>query len=166
MPFTVLDDGGVTVRDIRAEVRRIQRVMPVSLVIVDYLQIVRPVREHQSREREVREISNALKQMGKDLGVVVLALAQLRRGADEKEIGLDALRESGAIEADADMVIFLHRERDAALTKVILAKNRRGPVGEAVALFDGPQGRFRPAPKAHVRGKRAEIQAGLLGEKL
>lgn len=140
MPFKILDDGGVTVRDIRAEVRRIQHIMPVSLAIVDYLQIVRPVKEHQSREREVREISNGLKQVAKELGVVVLALAQIRRGADEKEPALDALRESGAIEADADMVVFIHRDGPAA--KISLAKNRRGSIGEVRVRFNGAQGRF------------------------
>lgn len=145
LPLAISDDPGVTVRDIRAEARRMQGKMPLSLVIVDYLQIVRPVKPYSNREREVSEISQSLKAMAKDLGVVALALAQVKRGSDDdEEITLDAFRESGAIEQDADMVIFLSRKRQEPRESatISVAKNRRGPTGSFKVEWNGIQGRF------------------------
>ncbi len=120
--------GGLTIADLRAKARRLFYNEKIELVVIDYLQLMKAGIRTDSRQQEVAEISSGIKQLAKELNVPVLVLAQLNREI-EKTAGassrpkLSHLRESGAIEQDADIVAFLHRDRDEA--KVITPENRR-----------------------------------------
>ena len=125
--------------------------------MVDYLQLVLPSRRSDRREAEVAEISRTLKGLAKSLGIPVVALAQLSREATKRagwRPTLADLRESGALEADADLVIFVHREfafnRDAAPdgAELIIAKHRHGETGSVELAWAGATTSFRnrPAP--------------------
>ena len=118
--------------------RRIHRKSPLDLIIIDYLQLIEPASRNSPREQQVADITRRLKGLAKELAVPVIALAQLNRGVesrDDKRPRLSDLRESGAIEQDADMVIFLHRpdayeEGDRpGQAELIIAKHRSGPTG-------------------------------------
>ena len=147
------DDGFVlTPVELRSKCRKLKREQGLDLVVVDYLQLMHAPSERssQSREQEIATISRSLKALAKELGVPVLALSQLNR-AVEKRRGerpiLADLRESGAIEQDADIVIFLHRpesehedgstnfESDVQEVELILAKHRQGPTGILGLVF-------------------------------
>jgi replicative DNA helicase len=128
-----------------SEVRRVARKFKAGLVIVDYLQLMTPDERDKSREREVAEMSRAFKQMAMDLSVPVLLLAQLNRQAEtaKREPQLADLRESGAIEQDADIVMFLH-STDAeqgmsnAPVTVKVAKGRSSGTGRTKLKFEKP----------------------------
>jgi replicative DNA helicase len=128
----------------------------VDLIVVDYLQLMRGLNPEGKRldlrEREISEISSALKAVAKELNVPVLALAQLNRALESrqnKRPQLSDLRESGSIENDADIVMFIYREDlynpDAPknMADLIIAKQRNGPVGEVRVLFDPTRTRFQ-----------------------
>jgi replicative DNA helicase len=129
-----------------SEVRRVARKLKAGLVIVDYLQLMTPDARDKSREREVAEMSRAFKQMALDLSVPVLLLAQLNRRVEEggdRRPKLSDLRESGAIEQDADIVMFLHstsmeQRLSTAPVTVIVAKGRSSGTGEARLKFEKP----------------------------
>ncbi len=145
------DTPGTTVTEIRAKARRMLHNKEKAVVILDYLQLVSPPpgRRAESRAVEVSEMSRALKIMAKDLGIPVIALSQLSRAVESrtgKRPQLSDLRESGSIEQDADIVMFLDRssdEHEAArddrpdpgVTRVIVAKNRSGPIGDVDLIF-------------------------------
>jgi replicative DNA helicase len=140
-----IDDGGsLSVLDIRARCRRLlAREKKLDMIVIDYLQLMRGTKASQkgetSREREISEISRGLKQLAKELKVPIIALSQLNRGVEtrqDKRPGLSDLRESGAIEQDADIVCFIHREdyynkdtEDKGIAEIIIAKNRAGETG-------------------------------------
>lgn len=133
-PLFIDDRGGLTVTGIRGKARDLTREGPLGLVIVDYLQMVRPYDQRAPREQQVASISRGLKQLAKDLDVPVVALAQVGRRANETgRPAMHHLRESGAIEADADEILLLHRDdEDEELygqIEVIFAKNRHGSTG-------------------------------------
>lgn len=134
------DTPGITVPEIRAKVRRLKN---VDLVIIDYLQLMSGTKRTDNRVNEVSEITRTLKIMAKELDVPVIAMSQLRRPGDRSKDhrpGLSELRDSGSIEQDADIVIFLHREAynaaseggqvtedmDTSAAEIIVAKNRHG----------------------------------------
>jgi replicative DNA helicase len=135
------DSGGTTIFDIRAKCRRLKQTQKrLDLVIVDYLQLMQGTRRTQnansSREREVAEMSRGLKELAKELKVPIVALSQLNRATENqkgeiKRPTLANLRESGAIEQDADIVCFIHRpnEEDRSKVELIIAKNRAGEQG-------------------------------------
>jgi len=146
--FAVDDEGGMSLLDLsrRARVWFRRRKAPSGLLIVDYLQLVTvPERKGASRENEVSKVSAALKALAKRCNVPVLALCQLNRAAEQAgRPGLHHLRESGSIEQDADVVMFVHRDRTQqrdgtyALgndTELIVGKNRNGPVGTEKLTF-------------------------------
>ncbi len=138
-PIMIQDDPRTTALDVRSQVRLLQR-KGCGLVIVDYLQILKTVQAGETREREVNEITQQLKDTAKLLNVHVMALAQLNRGAEmggkARAPVLSDLRESGAIEQIADVVMFIHRPNkgewydNGEPCKWIIAKNRDGAVGE------------------------------------
>lgn len=147
LPLSIADAGGSTPAQIRAAATKFKakltRVgMPLGMIVVDYLQIVMPPRPDRNRDREIAAISGALKTMAKALGVVVVGLSQLNRsleGRQDKRPALSDLRESGAIEQDADTVILLHRpQKREAAAELIVAKQRNGPTGTTRTVWDGP----------------------------
>jgi replicative DNA helicase len=147
-PFEILDDGSLSVSDIRAHARQLSVAgPPVRLVVVDYLQLLRAESPTDSRTVDVSNMSRALKVLAREVGCPVIALSQLNRRVEEradKRPLLGDLRESGAIEADADEVWMLYRDElydedseDAGLIEVIVAKNRHGELGKVVLGWDG-----------------------------
>jgi replicative DNA helicase len=151
LPFTIFDGLPRTIAQIAAQARLQRRRSRLGLVIVDYLQLVTPDDRRANREAQVAEISRGLKALALSLEVPVVALAQLNRSVemrDEKRPRLSDLRESGAIEQDADMVIFLNRpalydaNADKAAATAIVAKHRNGQPGEVSLLWEGARMRF------------------------
>ena len=150
-PIYINDASGLTIYDIRVKARRMKVDKNIGLVIIDYLQLIRESgKNKQNREQQIAAISRSLKELAKELNIPVIALAQLSREvekrADKKPL-LSDLRESGAIEQDADMVLFLHRPEYYGFTVdeegnstekmayVIIGKHRNGPTGEVKLRF-------------------------------
>jgi replicative DNA helicase len=146
-PIWIDDTAGVTLMEIRAKVRRLASQLnvagelPLSLVVVDYLQLmVGQGARAENRQQEIAEISRGLKVLARDLDVPVLAIAQLSRAVEarhDKRPLLSDLRDSGAIEQDADVVMFLYRDEyynpesdDKGIAEVIVGKHRNGPTGK------------------------------------
>jgi replicative DNA helicase len=146
-PIWIDDTAGVTLMEMRAKVRRLasqlsaQGGQPLSLVVVDYLQLmIGQGSRNDNRQQEIAEISRGLKVLARDLDVPVLAIAQLSRAVEsrhDKRPMLSDLRDSGAIEQDADMVMFLYRDEyynpdsdDKGIAEVIVGKHRNGPTGK------------------------------------
>ncbi len=149
-----LDDSmAVTVSDISARARRLDREQSLSLLVVDYIQLIQGRQEVERREQQVADISRSLKLLAKDLDIPVIALSQLNRGPENrpnKRPQLADLRESGAIEQDADYVVFIYRDEvydedspDQGIAEVILAKQRNGPIGTVKLQFEKRWGRFQ-----------------------
>ena len=148
------DTSSISVADMKAKLRRVKN---LGLVIIDYLQLMQSTVRSDNRVQQVSEISRNLKIMAKDLGVPVICCAQLSRGPEsrtEKKPMLSDLRDSGAIEQDADIVMFLYRseyykdaegvtETDANTAEVIIAKNRHGSVGTVKMGWIGQFTKFR-----------------------
>ncbi len=137
-PLFIDDQAGRTVGQIAAIARRMKRKHKLGLLIIDYLQLIEPEDKRAPREQQIAQITRRLKGIAKDLGIPVIALSQLNRGLetrDNKRPRLADLRESGAIEQDADIVMFLHRPEvfdptdQPGLAEVIVAKHRSGPTG-------------------------------------
>jgi replicative DNA helicase len=161
----VCDDGSATVVDIRIKARRMKRKYGrLGLVVVDYLQLVRAQTKSVPREQVVAEISGGLKWLAKEIDVPVLALAQVNRAAEknkgDKRPGLADLRESGAIEQDADLVMFVYRDEvynkdtDAqGMGEFIVGKQRNGPTGTVHVEYVGECVRFQNAPEGRY-GRR------------
>ncbi len=148
-PIFIDDTPGITVSEMRTKARRLQLEHHVGLIIVDYLQLVDPGRRYESRVQEVSVVSQSMKNLARELKVPVLSLSQLSRAVEhrgEKKPQLADLRESGAIEQDADVVMFIYRPDDefapTMLTKLLIAKHRNGPTGEIDLLFRGDRIRF------------------------
>src|SRR3712207_2761145 len=146
-PVWIDDSAGVTLMEIRAKVRRLSSQLkaggdpPLALVVVDYLQLmIGRGNRSENRQQEIAEISRGLKVLARDLNVPVLAIAQLSRAVEQrhdKRPLLSDLRDSGAIEQDADMVMFLYRDEyynpdsdDKGIAEVIVGKHRNGPTGK------------------------------------
>jgi replicative DNA helicase len=141
-PLFIDDSPNLTMMEIRAKARRLKQRHDLKLVVVDYLQLMTSPKRVENRQQEVAEMSRSLKLLAKDLGVPIIAISQLNRGAEQradKKPQLSDLRESGAIEQDADIVILLHREDAydkesprAGEADLIVAKNRNGPTMDVV----------------------------------
>src|SRR3984957_13993834 len=113
LPLYIDDSGGISIAQIAARARRLKREKNIGLIIIDYLQLVEPSRRHENRVQEITEVTKGLKTLAKELNIPVLALSQLSRGVDardDKRPVLSDLRESGSIEQDADVVMFVYRE--------------------------------------------------------
>ncbi len=153
-PILINDNRGLTVQSLRAEGRRLKgEHKQLALIIVDYLQLLRGAGRYQSREQEISEISRALKILAWELNVPIIACSQLSREIERrpnKQPQLSDLRESGAIEQDADLVAFLHREDyyeeeeagDRVEAHLLIKKQRNGPTGSIVLYFTKKQMRF------------------------
>ncbi len=138
LPLFIDDKPGRTMTQVAAISRRQHRKSPLGVVIIDYLQLIEPDEKNAPREQQIAQISRRLKFLAKELKIPVIALAQLNRGVElreDKRPRLADLRESGAIEQDADMVMFLHRpdaydpEDRPGEAEIIVAKHRSGPTG-------------------------------------
>jgi replicative DNA helicase len=154
------DTPAITVLEIRAKARRLKSQKNIGLIIVDYLQLMSAGRNMESREREISMISRSLKALAKELNIPVIALSQLNRGVEtrgDKRPVLSDLRESGAIEQDADTVLFIYRAETYGLentmirgqsissdgvAELIIGKQRSGPIGEVGTAFLKQYGRF------------------------
>jgi len=148
-PIFIDDTSGISVGQLRSRCRRLKQRQNISLIVVDYLQLMKGSASAKSREQEVAEISRGLKSIARDLEVPVIVLSQLNRSAEKRESEdkkpqLSDLRESGSIEQDADVVIMLYRpeywdmERNANTVNVgeaLVMKNRNGPVGSVKITF-------------------------------
>jgi replicative DNA helicase len=157
-PIFIDDTPAISIFELRAKCRRLMAQHKLDIVIVDYLQLMSGPENTGSREQEVSNISRSLKSIAKELNVPILALSQLNRSVEmrggTKRPLLSDLRESGAIEQDADMVVFIHRQdkfgmltfEDGSSTKgiaeIILAKNRNGPVNDVRLRFREEKAQF------------------------
>ena len=153
LPIWIYDDPAATLAAIRSQVRRVaSKDGKPALVIVDYLQLMTSQGRAENRQVEVAELSRGLKQLAREMQLPVVALAQLNRGVEmrhDKRPMLADLRESGAIENDSDVVVFIYRDelyhpetRDKDVAELIVAKQRNGPTGTAKVGYIGAQGRF------------------------
>ena len=144
-PIYIDDNPNVNVMDIRAKSRRLKAREGLGLVVVDYLQLMSGRMGAESRQVEVSEISRGLKILARELDVPVLALSQLSRNLEmraDKRPALSDLRESGSLEQDADVVLFIYRDEvykaessDRGTAELIVAKHRSGPTGTAHLAF-------------------------------
>lgn len=151
-PVFIDDTPALSVMQIRAKARRLKAERGLDLVIVDYLQLVTGHGRFENRTQEVSYISRALKGVAKELGVPVLALSQLSRAPEAgkgRDPQLSDLRDSGSIEQDADMVIFIHRgisegesDEQGVITELNIGKQRNGPTGPFKLVFLKPYTRF------------------------
>ena len=158
-PMYIDDTGTLSSFELRAKARRLKQKDPrLGLVIVDYLQLMHQKGRVENRQLEVSEISRSLKALAKELDIPVLALSQLNRKIEERRGGkpmLSDLRESGAIEQDADVVMFIHRDDDgdtrpvdtAMEVELIVAKQRNGPIGSIDLVFLSEYTRFESRAK-------------------
>ena len=138
--------------DLRTKARRIKSEHGLDLIIIDYLQLMQGRSNSEGRQQEVSEISRSLKALARELDVPIITLSQLNRGVEARTIKkpmLSDLRESGSLEQDADIVMFLYREDyynpdtdRVNITDLIIAKHRNGPIGEVNLFFNKQFTRF------------------------
>ena len=154
-PLFIDDSPNMSLMEIRAKCRRLKQTNDLKLVVIDYLQLMQSAKRTESRVQEISDITRNLKIMAKELNVPVIALSQLSRAA-EKTTGrsdhrpqLSDLRDSGSIEQDADLVMFLYRDEyynedseDKGVAECIVAKNRHGATDTVKLAWDGEHTRF------------------------
>jgi replicative DNA helicase len=152
-PLFIDDSSSVTMMEIRAKCRRLKQRHGLGLVVLDYLQLMQSSRRFENRQQEVSDVSRSLKLLAKELDVPVIAISQLSRQPEsrsDKKPMLSDLRESGALEQDADVVLFIYREdlydHDSRKGEadLILAKHRNGPTDTVTVTFQGQYSRFAP----------------------
>jgi replicative DNA helicase len=151
-PIFIDDSGALTPTEVRARARRLKREHGLGLIVVDYLQLMQVQGTVENRATEISEISRSLKALAKELQVPVIALSQLNRSVEQRQDKrpvMSDLRESGALEQDADVIMFIYREevyeRDTprkGIADIIIAKQRNGPVGDFRLTFLGEFTRF------------------------
>jgi len=168
--FYIDDTPGIKVSEMISKCRQLKKRIPLDLIIVDYIQLIQGSGKAESRQLEVSEISRRLKALARELEVPVIALSQLSRNVEtrnDKRPMLSDLRESGALEQDADLVMFIYRDdyyidknKDEQNTTPVtdgpqtaelsLAKHRNGPTGLVNLAFDKNTGRFMSVLKERV----------------
>lgn len=152
-PIFIDDTPGITVLEVRAKARRLKAQGNLDFIIIDYMQLMNAYGRSESRQQEISQISRSLKGIAKELDVPVMALSQLSRAVEsrpDKRPQLSDLRESGAIEQDADVVMFVYRgeyykpedESLKGMAEIIIGKQRNGPVGSAKLSFIREYARF------------------------
>ncbi|MDR2633808.1 MAG: replicative DNA helicase [Treponema sp.] len=144
-PLYIVDMPNMKLLDLRAQARRLRAQQRVEIIFIDYLTLISSENARLQRHEQIAEISRSLKSLARELKIPIVALSQLTREAEKDKPNLSSIRESGSIEQDADVVMFLHRERDSdqkpndmdagKKTNLILAKQRNGPVGTIELLF-------------------------------
>ncbi|AFJ02056.1 Replicative DNA helicase [Methylophaga frappieri] len=163
-PLFIDDTGGLSPTELRARARRLKREHGLSLIIVDYLQLMQSGsqgRQAENRATEISEISRSLKGLAKELNVPVIALSQLNRSLEQrpnKRPVMSDLRESGAIEQDADVIVFIYRDEvynadsaDKGKAEIIIGKQRNGPIGTVALTFQGKYTRFENFAPAYYQ---------------
>jgi replicative DNA helicase len=156
-PMFIDDTPALSPTELRARVRRLQREMKrdeteLGLIVIDYLQLMQAPSEGENRATEISAISRSLKSLAKELSVPVIALSQLNRSLEQrpnKRPVMSDLRESGAIEQDADLIVFIYRDEvynedspDKGVAEIIIAKQRNGPIGTVKLAFLGQYTKF------------------------
>ena len=184
-PLYVDDTPGLSVFELRTKARRLVREHGVKIIMIDYLQLMNANgMRFSSRQEEVSTISRSLKSLAKELDVPILALSQLNRGVESRE-GLEGkrpqlsdLRESGAIEQDADMVLFVHRPeyyhiyqddsgRDLhGMAQIIIAKHRKGATGDVLLTFRGEYTRFENPEDSRLVHRNTPVSGEIIGSKI
>jgi replicative DNA helicase len=164
-PIWIDDTAAPTILELRAKARRFRADRTIfkddntkGMILVDYLQLARSHGRQQSREQEVAEVSRGLKALAKEVQLPVIALSQLRRAAEDRKDGrpqLSDLRESGAIEQDADVIMFIHRTIDetaqrSSESELIIGKQRNGPVGTVKLVFIDKFTRFESLSRSEA----------------
>ena len=171
LPLYIDDMGGISISQLSARARRLQRTVGLDLLIIDYLQLITPAgnRRNDGRVQEVTEITKSLKALAKELAIPVIALSQLSRAVEQREDKrpqLADLRESGSIEQDSDVVMFIYREAyylerlepddddpqhaewqeqveaKYNIAEIIISKQRHGPIGKVEVGFNPSRVRF------------------------
>ncbi len=149
LPLYIDDTGGISIAQIAARARRLKREKKIGVIVIDYLQLVEPSRRAENRVQEITEVTKGLKALAKELNVPIIALSQLSRGVDsrdDKRPVLSDLRESGSIEQDADVVMFVYREE--------YYLKSASPIRAARAREVAGEMRARPSPRRSA-GRKA-----------
>jgi len=151
-PLFIDDSPALTPTEVRARARRLKREHDLGLIVIDYLQLMQVAGTKENRATEISEISRSLKALAKELSVPVIALSQLNRSVEQrtdKKPVMSDLRESGAIEQDADLIVFIYREEvyepdtpRRGIADIIIGKQRNGPIGEFHLTFLGEFTKF------------------------
>jgi replicative DNA helicase len=160
-PIYIDDTGGITVQQMRGKARRLKAERGLDLLIVDYLQLMQGRSDSESRQQEISDISRSLKALAKELNVPVVALSQLSRAVEARKPPIPMLadlRESGAIEQDADVVMFIYREdaySDAnperkGIADILVLKHRNGPTGKRELFFHDRFAKFESLDNREV----------------
>jgi replicative DNA helicase len=147
-PLFIVDTPNMKLMDLRAQARRIRAQENVEIIFIDYLGLISSENYSVPRFEQISEISRSLKSLARELDIPIVVLCQLNREAEKERPNLSSIRDSGSIEQDADVVMFLHRARDSAKnadqvqqdqggskTSLILSKQRNGPVGTIDLVF-------------------------------
>ncbi|MDE3218071.1 MAG: replicative DNA helicase, partial [Nitrospirota bacterium] len=159
-PIFIDDTGGITVQQMRGKARRLKAERGLDLLIVDYLQLMQGRSDSESRQQEISDISRSLKALAKELNVPVVALSQLSRAVEARKPPvpmLADLRESGAIEQDADVVMFIYREEvydqnseRKGIADILVSKHRNGPIGKKELFFHDRFAKFESLDNREV----------------
>ncbi len=161
-PIHIDDTPALSPTDMKSRIRRLKREHDIGLIVIDYLQLMQIPGRGDNRVNEISEISRGLKAMAKEMNVPVIALSQLNRGLEQrpnKRPIMSDLRESGAIEQDADVIIFIYRDEvyneeseHKGTAEIIIGKQRNGPLGTAKLTFSGQYTRFDNHASAEYQG--------------
>src|SRR3989344_2607923 len=168
-PIFIDDQPGNNILKMRSVARRLKNEKGLGLIVVDYLQLMITTKNYDSMVNQVTEISRSLKNLARDLEVPVLALSQLSRAIEQRggKPKLSDLRDSGSIEQDADVVMFIHREDKAKNTEasektniaeILIEKHRNGATGKVELFFDEKKATFLPLEKAQFSGAESEFR--------
>ena len=159
-PIYIDDTGGITVQQMRGKARRLKAERGLDLLIVDYLQLMQGRSDSESRQQEISDISRSLKSLAKELNVPVVALSQLSRAVEARKPPIPMLadlRESGAIEQDADVVMFIYREdvydqnsERKGIADILVSKHRNGPIGRKELFFHDRFAKFESPDNREV----------------
>ena len=157
-PLFIDDTPSLTITQLRAKARRLKQSEDIGVIFIDYLQLMTSGSRVESRQQEVSDISRGVKALARELEVPIVCLSQLNRAAEQREghrPRMSDLRESGSIEQDADVVIFLYRpwvytqdDEDEGKADVIVAKQRNGPTGSIKASFISKYAKFENLSQA------------------
>jgi replicative DNA helicase len=163
--LSIDESSSTTVFDVRAKARRLKGESGLDLIIIDYLQLMRGAQRAENKNLEIAEISRSLKAIAKDLNVPLILLSQLSRAPEQRgehRPQLSDLRDSGAIEQDADVVLFIYRDEkykttpeNAGVAEIIIAKQRNGPTGTVRVVFLEELTRFENLAADSTKGPNA-----------